>query len=511
MLNQARFKKHNSSEQGSLLPVYSSDLVPEDHLARAIGEIVDSLDLSKLYHKYSWEGGASFHPKCMFKILTYAYSQGDRSSRQIQKLCQENFVYMFLGSGIKPNFRTISEFRRKNLDILKDIFKQIVHICYKLGMVTVGKISIDGTKIKANASNGNIVNKDDLEKELKEIEKEISAILAEAESVDNQEDSQFGSDKTGNELPEKLQKTQDRKQEIMSLLKQLEEKEIEKMSLTDANSRFMKSHGRLQLSYNAQCATENQVILSCNLNNQEDDTDQLEPMIIELEEMATELTNKKDYPLENSIVVTDSGYDSGKNLPLLKERKIDGYVSNPQGKVRAKEKRGDIAPRPFSKDKFTYHSEENYYECPAGQRLDFTNKQKNKKATYTQTKLIYKGKACHQCSSQKECTTSKKGYRQITRFEEYDHFREKMDEKIATPTGKAIMINRFVDVEPTFGQLKQAVFRFNPFLLRGNIKVKGEFRLACIVHNLKKIANYLKKTNPSNDSLNMNYYGIKMA
>ena len=94
MLNAKRFQKHHSSGQGQLLPTYPSDLVPEDHLARVVSEIIDRLDLTELYQKFSWEGGASFHPKAMVRTIFYAYSQGDRSSRRIQKQCQENFVYL---------------------------------------------------------------------------------------------------------------------------------------------------------------------------------------------------------------------------------------------------------------------------------------------------------------------------------------------------------------------------------------------------------------------------------
>jgi len=328
MLNSARIKKCTSSEQGQLLPIYPSDLVPENHLARVVNEVVDLLDLTVLYQKYGQEGGEFFHPKSMIKILFYGYSQGDRSSRLLMRRCRENFVYMYLGSSIKPDFRTISEFRKNNIDILKNIFKQIVHLCYQLGMVSIGRISLDGTKIKANAADRKIADKNKLYKELEDVEQQIAAMLSEAEAIDTQEDKMFGTQHSGDELPEKLQQSQTRKQEITSLLAELEAKNLQKMSLTDKESRFMKNHGRIQLCYNGQCATENQVILACNLDNNEDDRSALIPMVTELEEIASELTDKKTNPLEDTEFITDSGYESGENLQYLDERKIEGYVAN---------------------------------------------------------------------------------------------------------------------------------------------------------------------------------------
>ena len=495
MLNARRFKKHHSSEQGQLLPTYPSDLVPEDHLARVISEIVDSLDLTELYQKFSWEGGASFHPKAMLRTLFYGYSQGDRSSRRLQKQCQENFVYLYLSSGLKPDFRTISEFRRKNLDILKNILNQIVQLCYQLGLITIGKISLDGTKIKANAADRQIIDKDKLSTELAEIEQQIAHILAEAEATDQQQDAAYGATKTGDELPEQLQQAQQRQQQINQLLAELKQAQANKLSTTDPGARFMKDHGRIHLCYNAQCATENQVVLAADVSHDEDDRAQLIPMVSELEQVVSQLTGKTDYPLQNVKMMTDAGYESGKNLQHLADRKIDGFVVSQFARVRAKERRGVIASRPFNKDKFHYHHEGDYYECPASQRLEYHRTTIVRGKTATLTARYYKGTNCPRCAFQSQCATSKSGYRQITRYVEYDPYRETIDQKLQTAEGKVLLRQRATNVEPVFGRLKQNIFRRSSFLLRGSHKVKGEFRLACIAHNIKKIASYQKAAN----------------
>jgi len=510
VFNHNRLKRHHQ-EQGELLPTYPSDIVAEDHLARVVNEVVDSLDLKLLYHKYSSEGGTTFHPKVMVKILFYGYSQGERSSRRISKQCRENFVYMYLAAGIKPDFRTISEFRRKNIDLIKPLFQQIVLICYRLGMISIGQICLDGTKVKANAANRKIVHNDKLNQELEQIEQQISQLLAEAEAIDATEDTEFGRTNRGDELPSKLQKAIDRKQEITTLLTELKQQGLDKMSLTDNESRFMKSHGRIQLSYNAQCATEKQIIVAYDVTDKEDDSDQLVSMVTELEEIATKLTAKSEFPLSEVKLLADAGYDSGKNLQHLADRKIDSYVTNLKARLKAKERTGKIAVRQFSKDKFSYHQEGNYYECPTGQRLEFSHTKINQRKTYKRTDLIYRGVACHQCRYQRQCVNNKTGSRTSIRFAEYDAQRELIDAKLATATGKAIMKQRRIDVEPVFSHIKQQTFRNGPLLLRSKHKAKGEFGLASIVHNIKKIANFINSAKNDNKLAEIRNLGLQLA
>lgn len=491
MLNKNRFK-NQPTEQGELLPTYTSDLVTEDHPARILSVIVDTLDLSMLYSKYSWEGGETYHPKSMLKVLFYSYSHGTRSSRKISQACSENFVYMYLASAIRPDFRTINLFRKNNFDVLKDIFKQIVKLCYQLEMISFGTISLDGTKIRANASTHRIVKKDKLEKMMDKIDDEIEQMLKEADEIDEQEDNEYGESKDGTEVPDNLKTAKRRKETISKLSKELEEKNIKKMSLTDRDSRLMKSKGRIELSYNGQCATEDQVILAYDINNQEFDMDQLVPMVDELETIVRPLNGKTEYPLEDSKMLTDSGYDSGKNLSYLKERKIDGYVASQKASIHEKESTGKISPRPFTKDKFLYCEEDDIYICPIGEKLYPVVRRINRKKTYVRHEVRYKCRSCHDCGHQQECVKSKSGYRQISRLLEYDPCREEIDRKLKTQAGKNIFKKRKTDVEPAFGQMKTTILGQAGFLVRGSKKVKGEFGLFCIVHDIKKIVSYLK-------------------
>ena len=500
MLNAKRLKTR-PAEQGELLPAYLRDLVEEDHPARIMSAIVDTLDLSVLYNKYSWEGGETYHPKSMLKIMFYGYSHETRSSRKISQACCENFVYMYLASGIRPDFRTINLFRKNNLDILKGLFKQIVKLCYQLDMISFGTISLDGTKIKANASRHRMVKKDKLEKMMDRIDEEIEQMLEEAEDLDAQEDAEYGESNDGTEVPEDLKTARGRKEAISKLKKELEDKNVKKMSLTDKDSRLMKSNGRIDFSYNGQCATENQVILAYNINNREVDADQLVLMVDELESIARPLNGKKTYPLQGTKLLTDSGYDSGKNLVHLHNRKIDGYVANQMQSVYEKEKTGKIPPRPFTKDKFSYKEKDDIYICPGGEKLYPVERRTDKVKTYVRHEVRYKCRSCHECGHQYECVKSKNGNRQIKRILEYDSYRKAIDKKLQTKTGKNTFKVRKTDIEPAFGQLKTITFGQNGFLLRGSEKVKGEFGLACIVHNIRKIISYLNsKENDMNVS-----------
>ena len=510
MLNTKRFK-NRPSEQGELLPTFTSDLVDEYHPARILSVIVDTLDLSSLYSKYSWEGGETYHPKSMLKILFYGYSQGTRSSRKISQACRENFVFMYLASGIRPDFRTINLFRKNHFDILKEVFMQIVKLCYQLEMVSFGTISLDGTKIRANASKHRMVTKDKLEQMMDKIDEEIEQILGEAEDVDAQEDAEYGESNDGTEVPDNLKTAKGRKETISKLLEELKGKNVKQMSLTDKDSRLIKSKGRYELSYNGQCATENQVILAYDLDNQEADADQLVPMIEALETIAGQLNGKEEYPLEGSKLLTDSGYDSGKNLIHLKDRKIDGYVANQMASVYEKEKTGKIPPRPFRKDKFTYQEQEDLYICPTGEKLYPVERRISRMKTYMRHEIRYKCRTCHDCGHQSECVKSKSGYRQITRILEYDRYREEIDRKLQTETGKNILIKRQTDVEPTFGQMKTITLGQNGFLLRGSEKVKGEFGLTCIVHNIRKIISYLKSTENNKNISDIRELALQIA
>lgn len=160
--------------------------------------------------------------------------------------------------------------------------------------------------------------------------------------------------------------------------------------------------------------------------------------------------------------------------------------------VYEKDKNGTDTTRSYSKEKFIYHADDDYYECPAGEKLFPAGKRTDTMKTYIRHCVLYKCQSCHRCINQSVCTKSKSGFRSVKRYLEYDPIREMIDKKLATKEGKKIFQQRSMDVEPVFGQIKTNVLCQGSLLVRGNKKVKGEFGLICIVHNIKKVINYLK-------------------
>lgn len=232
-----------------LLPPSLDDFVSEGHLSRVIDEIVEALDTKKIEEKYSHLGQKSYHPKIMLKLLFYGYATGVRSGRKIAQKCETDVSYMYLARMYKPDFRTINDFRKDNLEIIEGYFKDIILLCKELGMAKAGRIIIDSTKIRANASSKRTKDKEGYEEWIKRIDKEIKEIMREAERTDEEEDEIYGEDMRGDELPKEIQKREDLKKKIKEVIKNMEEKE--RVNLTDCDAKYIKErHGVIRPNYN---------------------------------------------------------------------------------------------------------------------------------------------------------------------------------------------------------------------------------------------------------------------
>ena len=174
---------------GYLLPPYLEELIPAEHVARVVNRVVDLLDIRELTFQEKIEGRPAYHPRMMLKILIYAYSQKAPSSRAMARRCGEDVVFMWLSGMQKPDFRTISDFRKNNIRVLKKLFKQVVQICQRLGMVSLGLVAIDGTKVKAATSDYGARTKDALKEALKSVEADIERYMADGLAIDKAEDA----------------------------------------------------------------------------------------------------------------------------------------------------------------------------------------------------------------------------------------------------------------------------------------------------------------------------------
>src|SRR6201989_2181155 len=343
-------------EQSYLLPPSPSDWLPQNHLAFFISEVVDEMDLSAFYGRYEEgdaRGNQPFHPAMMLKILIYAYATGTFSSRRIAQRIEEDVAFRVLAAGNFPQHRTICDFRHEHLQKFVELFKQVVLIAKSSGLIKLGRVAIDGTKIKANASRHKAMSYDRMKQEEKKLEAEIAGLADEAERTDREEDQEYGSDKRGDELPEELQRRESRLKKIREAKKRLEQRQAEEDrqkgryegdggrptgkkgqpfkkefgqpedkaqdNFTDPESRIMKMGNGFEQCYNAQaCVDEaHQVIVAVGVTNCAVDSRQLIPMI-----EATE-ANTNEVPQQ---ALADSGYRSEANFRHLESRNIDGVI-----------------------------------------------------------------------------------------------------------------------------------------------------------------------------------------
>ena len=467
------FKKYDQNQQ-FLLPLRLDSFVPEDHIARIINDIIDAVDITAIESTYSENGSPAYHPRLMLKILLYGYMINIRSSRDIQKMLSTETAFMYLAAMQHPDFRTICRFRSTHLDSIKDIFAQIVTVCKELGMLGAGKVSIDGTKIKANASVRQSKDEKALDKEIAKISKQIDKILEESIEIDKEEDEKYG-DSTPYEMPKELVNKRKRLEKILAAKKKLEEEKLTKINVTDNDAKIMKHKGgNKKPSYNGQVAVDDkeQVIVAADLVDDENDVHQLNPMILNI--WAT-LGRKP------TILLADAGYFSYENLEFLKRNGIDAYIPDNFLKV---EERGKS--KWFRKSIFKFDEEKDCYYCPAGIMMPFTRIQKRKDKPDLKQ---YVCDFCSDCVFKKACT---KAENRIISRDPREHLLDEMRGKLRTVEGKELYQERMYTAEPVFGQMKQNR-GFREFLLRGKEKVNVEFMIMCIVHNIGKIDGFVKR------------------
>ena len=466
-----------NQEQLMLLPLNIREMIAEDHLVHGVSTIVERLDLSSIYQKYkNDEGGRpSYHPLMLIKVLFYAYAVGIRSSRKITARLESDIYFMYLAAMQRPDFRTVSDFRKEHLEELKELFKQIVRISMELGIAKIGHIAIDGTKMKASAGRRQTKSKEKLGKMEEEIEKEIEKMLEEADEIDEKEDRLYG-DKRGDELPEELKKKEDLIDKIEKAKKVLEERGWKEANITDPDSRFMQdADGGINTSYNTQVAVDEktQVIVANDVVTEVNDHHQFIPLYEQV------LDNTGEKPEE---VSADCGYANGKNYMYIEANKINAYLPD-QMFDKELDKEGNEKLGRYDRRNFRYDREEDTFICPEGKRLVF--KQKQKKGGIESR--IYVGHKCSDCRQRVECTRGKARH---IKASEADGIMERMREKLLTEEGKQSYKKRLSTAEPVFGNLKKNL-GYRDFLLRGLEKARGEFQLMCIAHNIKKIHKYV--------------------
>ena len=326
-------------EQDLLLPPSLRDWLPEDHLAFFVSDLVDHLDLSAITSVYEEEerGYPPYHPVMLTKVLVYAYCVGVFSSRKIQRRLVEDIAFRVLAAGNAPDFRTIADFRKTHLTALRGFFEQVLRLARDLGTLRVGRVAIDGSKGKANASKHKAMSNDRMRDQQQQLRDEVDQLLAQAETTDAAEDAAYGADQRGDELPAELQRRASRLQRIREATRVLKARAKDEAAaagqptasakpdpkaqynFTDPESRIMKGPDGFVQAYNVQVAVdERQLIVGQSVTQETNDKKQLMPMITTIAQQSG---------ITPPQVLADAGYCSDANLTAIADTPIDAYIS----------------------------------------------------------------------------------------------------------------------------------------------------------------------------------------
>jgi transposase len=433
-----------SPDQGYLFPPSAREWLGEDHLVYFLTDAVAEMDLRPIYRYYEREGRGQppFHPRMMVSLLLFCYCTGTFSSRRIMNRSATDVACRVIVGNDIPNFRTISDFRKIHLAALEGLFVEVLKLCRAAGLAKVGRVALDGTKVKANASRHKAMSYERMQEEEKRLKQEIAKLLAEAESTDQREDAEHGRDRHGDELPEELARRESRLKKIRQAKKALQmqakaaaEAEAQRRAaegkppkaskpggakpdpksqrnFTDPDSKIMKSSNKgWDQSGNAQAvANQEQIILAADVTDQANDKQQLEPMY----EATRENLKRAKIRKKVKKFSADAGYYSEDNVAYLEGKRVDPYIAT--GRLKHHEEISPPRGRP-----------------PASLSA-----------------------------------------------------KQRMARKLRTKRGRKEYGKRKGIIEPIFGQIKQAR-GFRQFLLRGLDKMRAEWRLICLTHNLLKL------------------------
>jgi transposase len=302
---QIPFKKDPLEfKQKAIFATNVFDLLPPDHPCYVYEVIFEQLDTSSVEEKFSVRGQNAYHPRLITGILIYAYSQGVFSSREIEKKCHEDLGFMFMSHFNCPNFRVLSDFRKDNYEFFKQCFKQSVMLAIEAGMASLGHVSLDGSKFKANTSKHKAMTYARLKAKEKELTEQIEALIAKASKCDEEEDEEY-QDKTGYEIPEELKIKEKRLAKIKEAKEALEKREQElnpgkeiddkkQISFADKDARIMGKNGNFEYDYNGQISADedNQIIVGQHLSQNANDKQEAEPGLEQIKETTGDLPDK---------------------------------------------------------------------------------------------------------------------------------------------------------------------------------------------------------------------------
>lgn len=453
----------------TLFPSSVEEYVSESDPVRVYDAFVDSLDFDILgiSDKEDQVGAPSYDPRAMLKLLVYGYSYGIRSSRKLERACYHNLSFIWLVGDLKPDYKTISEFRRNNRRALKKVLKQCTHLCMKLGLIEGNVLFLDSSKIRANASIDKTWTAEKCEKYLEKLDEKIEELLCACDIIDDLEKDSESLVK----LKEELSGKEELREKVRSILSELEEQGLKSLNSTDRDCVNTKGRQGSHASYSANIVTDekNGLIVTSEVVSQSNDTNQFSSQIAEAEKV----TGK-----QSQTACADSGFSQVDDLEKISSRGTQVVV--PNKKQARKKKSGE-----FDKENFTYDEKRDEYICPAGNRLKFRRVvEKDKCREYR----IESSRICLNCKHYGVCTKAKRG-RTISRLLN-EKLKEELAEMYESEEGQRIYSLRKQKVELPFGFIKRNLGA-GYFLLRGREGVNGEMSLLSTSFNISRMINLL--------------------
>lgn len=507
------FRQYRQHET-MVLPPSLDDFIDENHPCRIVSDVIDRLDLSKLEATYKGGGASSYDPLMLLKVIVYAYLVNVYSGRQIARLLKESVVFMWLSGMSFPDFRTINSFRSKRLGngVFDGIFAEVVTLLNREGLVSLDVQYIDGTKIESAANKYTFVWKKSVEKNKAKLKAKITAVLTQAQEIAGSEASEGDAGDTPEDFAESSRRLLERMDEMKKEGKEESKedkalrKELEKVdgeyadrlrdydakleimgprnsySKTDPDATFMRLkedamlNGQTKPAYNVQISTENQFITHYGIYQRPGDTAVLIPYLRSFHDT---------YGFHSSEICADSGYGSEENYEFMFGNSMKPYVKY---NMFHKEMKKAFKSNAFKADNMFYNAAGDFYVCPMGQRLSFSHTEKTvSELGYVSQVSVYKACNCEHCPARGMCYKGKGPQRIMEVNHTKNEYRSRTRELLTSERGLEHRSKRPIEPESVFGDIKFN-HGFRRFRLRSLPKVKIEFGLAALAHNLRKYA-----------------------
>ena len=416
----------------------------------------------------------SYNPSDLLKLYIYGYLNQVRSSRKLEKECRRNVEVMWLMKKLAPDFKTIADFRKDNVDCIKPVFKEFVYLCRSLDLYGAQLVAIDGTKFKAVNSKSNNLNEKAVAQRLKQTEEKIAHYLNELDHNDADDSDEDETVKT-NELKEKISQLEDKKQQYEHIQEQMKDTGQKEVSLVDSDSRLMRVDSqRLEVGYNIQTSVDakQHLIVDYDVINNSTDHHQL---------TKDALAAKDTLNVDTLEVLSDKGFYVEEDIADCEDNGVTVFMPIPN--VFSPYKSIGVPEPEFYSNRFVYNASKDVYVCPAGKDLTFC------KCVYRNDPLrgrVYRTVGCAVCTFRSKCTRNKRGRTMVR--SKYDGAVERLRVRLQSCEGRQKLRLRRQIVEHPFGTIKRA-FNQGYLLLKGLRKVKGEVGFTMLAYNMRRVIN----------------------